>query len=78
MQQRIPVEELPSGPRAAVLAFDARLERGPLRVRALWADAQTRGLGKRVRALRRRRFAVRVAGIVAVSAALFALVHWWR
>ena len=79
MQPRINVEESPSSPSAAVLNFDARLERGPLRVRALWNDQQTRGLAKRVRALRRKRFVVRVvATLVGMGAVLCALAHWWR
>ena len=78
MQQHIPVEERPSGPRAAVLDFDARLEHGPLRVRALWDGKQTRGLAKRVRALRRKRFVVRlVAALVSAGALVFALVYRW-
>ena len=62
-----------------MLDFDARLERGPLRVRALWREEQTRSLAKRVRERRRKALPVRAAaGFVCVCSVLYALLVWLR
>ena len=74
MQQRTPTEEFASGPQAAWLDFDARLARGPLQVRPLWSEAQTRNLARQVLNRRRSKLLLRLtAGFVCACLAVYVL-----